>query len=419
MTEPRTPAAPRQRARGGGPAGAPERRHPPRPGTAWLARLGREPRRPLLQVLLVAVGLTALWRALLPLAAPACCDALEYVTMAADPDRPAPSPYSYRLFVPRLVHLLGGDPATTFHLVSLACLAATGPVVYLLARRLGAAHLPALLAMAGLLCTRAWTYYLINPYLSDPATLLGVAVGILALVSGLTWLIAPVGIALSGVRELFAGLAVPVWGWLRGRLGDLRALVVAGLVVLPGLLLYRWIVETVPSTGAKGLSAISPSTVVWIWEVWIAPDGLLWWLANAFALSLGCWWLLALPSMRDPGIRQLAWWLVPVFGQFLFGADWSRFALYAFPVVIPAAARTLGRLAPRRRDLVLALAGAQALTPLLDVAVGKPALNYPGPSLWVNVALMVATAAVLASGSGVMKRPRNRNRGSAAQGMGA
>jgi hypothetical protein len=364
---------------------------PAEPAARWLAR------HPLAQAVLASVGLTALWRALLPLAAPTCCDALEYTTMAADPGRAAPSPYSYRLFVPRLVHLLGGDPAGTFHLLSLACLAATGPLVYVLARRLGAGHRPALLAMAGLLCTRAWTYYVFNPYLSDPATMLLVAVAFVVLVAGPVWALAPVGMAFAGVRELFVGLALPIWGWLRGRLGWLRAALVTGLVLAPGFLLYRWIVAAVPSSGASGLSTISPGTVVWIWQVWIEPDGLVWWLANAFALSLGCWWLLALPSWREPWVGRLAWWLLPVFGQFLFGADWSRFALYAFPVVMPAAAITLGRLAPRRRAVLLGLAGAQALTPLLDAAVGAPTLNYPGPSLWVTVALMAATAAVLAT----------------------
>jgi hypothetical protein len=394
VTDPRTvPAAAERRTadRGTRPAGTPSA-----PG--WSPPWWRHLRRPLPQALLLSVGLTALWRALLPLAAPACCDALEYVTMAADPGRAAPSPYSYRLFVPRLVHLLGGDPTTTFHLLSLGCLAATGPLVYVLARRLGAAHPPALLAMAGLMCTRAWTYYLVNPYLSDPATMLLVAVAFVVLTSGFVWALVPVGLVFAGVRELFVGLALPVWGWLRGGIGSVRAAAAAVLVLVPAWLLYRWIVGNVPSSGASGLSTISLATVVWIWEVWIAPDGLAWWAANAFALSLGCWWLLTLPSWRDAGIRRLAWWLLPVFGQFLFGADWSRFALYAFPVAVPAAALALGRVAGRRRAVVLALAGAQALTPLLDAAVGKPTLNYPGPSLWVTVGLMAATAAALWAG---------------------
>src|SRR4029453_15790183 len=71
-----------------------------------------------LLALVVALVVTAIWRKGLALwVAP----------------RPSPawrSPYSSRVFVPWLTHLLGGPPKLTFDRISLACMVATGPLVY-------------------------------------------------------------------------------------------------------------------------------------------------------------------------------------------------------------------------------------------------------------------------------------------------
>jgi hypothetical protein len=200
----------------------------------------------LLLALLVALVVTAIWRKVLPLAVPRC-DAKQYLTMAADPTRLVKGPYAYRILIPYLTHRIGGDPQLTFERISLACMVATGPLVYALTRRLGSVHWVALLAMVGLLSSRAWVYYLYSPWLTDPAAMLLVAAAFLAIVSGWIWLLAPISVVFAGVRELFVGLAAPAFGWLRGRLGTLRAGIVAGLLVLPGWLVYRWIVNTVPS----------------------------------------------------------------------------------------------------------------------------------------------------------------------------
>jgi hypothetical protein len=276
-----------------------------------------------------------------------------------------------------------------------------------LARQLGASPASALIATAGLLCSRGWTFYLADPWLSDPAALLLAAAAFVALGADRLRALAAILVPLAGTREIFAGLALPAWAWLRRRLGGRTAAGAVALVMLPGCLVWAWIVATVPSTGLAGFGRLSAPVVAEVWRTRVTADG--WrWAANAFAMSLGSWWVLAAASWRDPRVRSLAWWLPAVFGQCLLGADWSRFALYAFCVVIPAAAVTLER-APRRGPL-LALLGAQAAVPLLDVLAGQPALNHPGPSLAVTVALMVTTAAVLlvpAAGGG---RPRGGRR---------
>ena len=346
-------------------------------------------------VLVVALVVTAVWRKLLPLSVPRCCDSRVYLTMAADPGHAVRSPYSSRVLLPWLTHRLGGDPKATFDRISLACMVATGPLVYALTRRLGAVPWVALLAMVGLLSSRAWVFYLYDPWLTDPAAMLLVAAAFLAIVSGRVWVVAPIGVVFAGVRELYLGLAAPAFGWLRGRLGAPRAALAAGLLVLPGWLVHRWIVRTVPSTGGRG-GGFLDQTIFGLgsWFSDRGGAGLL--LVVAVVLSFGCWWVLAVPSLGDGRLRPLLWWLVPVFGQFVFGGDWGRFVLYAFPIVIPAAALTLQRLRPPVRAVVLALLGLQLLTPLLDASPAEHMrLNQPGPSVPATAALMALTAAVL------------------------
>jgi hypothetical protein len=348
-----------------------------------------------LLALVVALVVTVIWRKVLPLSVPRCCDARVYLTMAADPSHAVRSPYSSRVFVPWLTHLLGGPPKLTFDRISLACMVATGPLVYAATRRLGAVHWAALLAMVGLLSSRAWVFYLYDPWLADPAAMLLVAAAFLAIVSGRVWVVALVGVVFAGVRELYLGLAAPAFGWLRGRLGTLRAALAAGLLVLPGWLVHQWIVRTVPSTGGRG-GGFLDQTVFGLGSWFSDRGGVGYLLVAAVVLSFGCWWVLAVPSLGDKGVRPLLWWLVPVFGQFVFGGDWGRFLLYAFPVAIPAAALTLQRLRPRVRAVVLAILGLQLLTPLLDMTPpDRMRLNQPGPSVAVTAALMAVTAAVL------------------------
>jgi hypothetical protein len=362
----------------------------------------------LLLALLVALAVTAVWRKVLPLSAPLCCDAKLYLTMAADPTQLVKSPYAHRVLIPYLTHWIGGDPQLTFDRISLACMVATGPLVYALTRRLGAVHWAALLAMVGLLSSRAWVYYLYSPWLTDPAAMLLVAAAFQAIVSGRVWLIAPISIVFAGVRELFVGLAAPAFGWMRSRLGTARAALAAALLVLPGWLVYRWIVNTIPSKDVPGGGGLRSHTIFGLGSWFEDRGGVGYLLVVAIVLSFGCWWVLAVPSLWDDRVRPLLWWLVPVFGQFIFGGDWGRFVLYAFPVVLPAAALTLQRLRPRLRAVIVTILGFQLLTPLLDMAPAEQMrLNNPGPAVPVTGVLMAVTVVVLVafSVSGHLWRP--------------
>jgi hypothetical protein len=341
----------------------------------------------------VAVALTLLWRLLSPLAGqPLCCDAGNYLRMAADPGEPVIRPHSSRVLVPWLTHLLGGAPAT-YHAISLACLAGALLVTYLLARRLGAGHGWALLAIVCLGCSRGWVFYLYDPYLSDPAAFVLLAGTFLALVRARpTWLVAPLLVLTAGARELFAGMALPIYAWLRRTRWDPRAALRTAALVAPAVAAYALVVVLAPSLPPVDYARPAGRVLGGILAKRMEQDGLLW-FASAFAMSLGVWWPLAIAGLRDAPIRRLAWWLLPVLANCLIGWDWSRYATYAFPVVMPAAALVLARAS--RKVVLLAALAVQALLPLVDLATGHLLLNQPGPSLPLSVLLMILVGVVL------------------------
>jgi len=82
----------------------------------------------------------------------------------------------------------------------------------------------------------------------------------------------------------------------------------------------------------------------------------------------------------------------------LIGWDWSRYAMYGFPVVMAAGAWTIAR-QRRYRPLLLALVAFQAVLPVVDFVAGKPTLDDPGPSLPISLLLILATIAVLFAGN--------------------
>jgi hypothetical protein len=54
----------------------------------------------------------------------------------------------------------------TYLLLTLGCLVASGPLVYLLCRRLGAAHWSAMAAIAGPWCSRGWAFFVADGQLT-------------------------------------------------------------------------------------------------------------------------------------------------------------------------------------------------------------------------------------------------------------
>jgi hypothetical protein len=343
---------------------------------------------------MLSASLTSLWLVVSPLAPqPVCCDAGEYLRLAGDPTSPMLRPYSMRVLVPWLTHALGGDVVTTFHTISLVCLGFAGWLVYLLARQLGVGHGYALLATAALLCSRGWLFFFYDPYLTEPAAFVLLAAAFLVLTRNRRiWLIAPLLVLMAATREQFIGFALPTYFWLRDRRLDWRALsqtiglLVPALVVFAALATLPKVLPPTPLSQPMGFA----------YTLGRRMDGDGWlWFGSAFAMSLGVWWPLAVASLRVDRFRRLSWWLVPVLAYLvLIGWDWSRYAMYAFPVVMVAGAWTIAH-QRRYRPLLLALVGFQALLPVVDFRVGKPTLDDPGPSLPISLLLILTTIAVL------------------------
>src|SRR6266536_1532254 len=290
----------------------------------------------------VAAFVTLFWRRVSPLApSPPCCDAGEYLRMAADPGQAVARPYSTRLLVPWLVHLLGTDPQRTYHAVSLVCLSVAGLLLYLLVRHFGPGHGTALLAMAALLSSRGWLFYLYDPYLSDPAAFLLLAACFLVLVRARrTWLVAPLLVPMAGTRELFAGFLLPLYQWLRRRRLDPMAALASLALLLPAAIAYAAVLKLAPSRPSVEYSNSYGAVLSDILHTRMREDGGLW-PGSAFAMSLGAWWPLAVASWR------------------------------------------------------LGLVGIQALLPLLDFAVGRPQLNHAGPSLPLGLLLIGVVTFIL------------------------
>jgi hypothetical protein len=287
----------------------------------------------------------------------------------------------------------GRDARRTYLLLSMGCLAASGPLAYLLCRRLGATHWSAMATTAGPRCSLGWVFFPFDPWLSDPAAFLLLAACFLALVAGWLWALPPLAMLLATTRELAVGLVLPVYVFLARRRMDLFAAAVALTTAVAAAVSYRAVVAAVPQSGVVALGGVNLGSMRYAYEHRVANGNAWPWVANTFAMSLGCLGVLAVAASGARAIHRLAWWLVPVAGMFLLGYDWSRFAMYAFPVVVPAAALALQR--ARRRPLLLGLLAAQALVPLVDVADGQLTLNNPGPSLAFTVILMTLTALAL------------------------
>jgi hypothetical protein len=350
------------------------------------------------QAALLSAALTGFWLLVSPLAEqPVCCDAGEYLRLAEDPTGPILRPYSMRVLVPWLVHALGGDVVTTFHAVSLVCLAAAGWLTYLLARQLGVRHGYALLATAGLLCSRGWLFFFYDPYLTEPAAFLLLVAAFLVLVRNRRiWLIAPLLVLMAATREQFVGFALPTYFWLRQRRLDWRALSQTVALLAPALVVFAALATLPKVLPPTPLS--QPMGFAYTLGRRMEGDGWLW-FGSAFAMSLGVWWPLAVASLRVDRFRRLSWWLLPVLSYLvLIGWDWSRYAMYAFPVVMVAGAWTIAH-QRRYRSALVALVAFQAVVPVVDFLAGKPTLDDPGPSLPISLLLILATIAVLVVGN--------------------
>lgn len=339
----------------------------------------------------LSVAVTLLARLLIPVVERFGGDDRHYVAMAIDPTHPVPTPFALRVLTPWLVHVIGTDPLPTFHLISLGFLAAGGFFTYLIARGIGAGHGAGLLAVVGLLTLRAWLFFVYNPYLSDPSAMALTAAAFATLVWGATTVIPAIAAVWALSRELWAGFAFPAYMWLRHRLFDMRAVARVALMLLPALIIYEMVIQLAPQVSSERIGNISWLVIQNVLEERLTPD-LGWYLAYTFAGSLGVWWVLSLGAATSGG--ALWWWMVPVFGQFILGTDWARYAILAFVVVVPVGAIAVWR--HPRRNALLGIVALQLVATAADVMVDdRLKLNQIQPSFFITVILMIVTVMVL------------------------
>lgn len=345
----------------------------------------------------VGVGLlvTVAWILYLPLVhySWAGGDTTTYLAMAADPKGVHWVPLAYRGLEPWLAHAIGGPDhyVGAFMYLTWVSLFLAGIALYLMIRRLGGPHAAGLVGMAGAMSLPMWTHLIYDPYLVDAPALALLAWSMLALING--WFaILPLLLVLTGLaRETVIGFTVPIYMWLRERWVDLHAGWRTALFMAPAVVV-TWAIRqgTTYDSDSSTLGLMKYGLLQYVGTEVVARP--LFFLTYGIAGSLGLWWVLGLYGRKHGG--RLWWMLVPVFAQWLFGSDYGRYALYAFPVVVAAGAVAVW--AHPRRNLLLALVAVQALVAIVDVEVGAgPRLYFLLPSTWIALGLMVVAAVIL------------------------
>jgi hypothetical protein len=355
----------------------------------------------------VGLVVTAAWILYLPLIdyRTAGGDTTTYLEMARDPKGAHWVPLAFRGLEPWLAHAIGGPDhyVGAFMWLTYGSLVLAGVALYLIVRRLGGPHPAGLVGMAGAMSLPMWTHFLFDPYLVDGPALALLAWSMLALING-WYAVLPLLLVVTGVaRETVVGFALPIYMWLRQHTPlfplrrnlrawvDLSAAWRTILYVAPALVTIwamRQAATYLEDSSTLGLMKYGLLQYVGT-EVVPRP---LFFLTYGIAGSLGLWWVLGLYGRRHGG--RLWWMLVPVFAQWLFGSDYGRYALYAFPVVV--AAGVIAVWEHPRRTLLLALVVVQSLVTIVDVELGRgPRLYTLLPSTWIALGLMALAAVIL------------------------
>ena len=342
----------------------------------------------------LAIAVVVAWVLALPLVPyqTAAGDTTTYLAMAENPQGTHWVPLAYRVLEPWLAHALGGSHyVTAFNYLTWGSLAAAGVALYLICRRLGGAHGAGLVGMVGVMSLPMWLFLVYVPYLVDGPALALLAWSMLALING-WYAVLPLLLLLTGLaRETVIGFAVPVYMWLRTRWVDLGAFWRTAMFFAPAAVVTWAIRQPGDYEGASSTLGLMKYGLTQYVGTEVVPR-VPFFLTYGIAGSLGMWWVLGLYGRRHGG--RLWWMLVPVFAQWLFGSDYGRYALYAFPVVVACGAVALWQ--HPRRAILLVLVGLQSLAVFADLAIaGAMHLYVLAPSTWIALGLAAVAAVVL------------------------
>ena len=343
----------------------------------------------------LAIAVVVAWVLVLPLVPYQIAggDTTTYLAMAENPGGIHWVPLAYRVLEPWLAHALGGSAhyVTAFNFLTWGSLAAAGVALYLICRRLGGAHGAGLVGMVGVMSLPMWLFLVYVPYLVDGPALALMAWSMLALING--WFaVLPLLLLLTGLaRETVIGFALPVYMWLRARWVDPGAFWRTAMFIAPAFVVTWAIRQPAVYGGASSTLGLMKYGLTQYVGTEVVPR-VPFFLTYGIAGSLGMWWVLGLYGRRHGG--RLWWMLVPVFAQWLFGSDYGRYALYAFPVVVACGAIALWQ--HPRRVLLLVLVGLQSLAVFADLAIaGAMHLYVLAPSTWIALGLAAVAAVVL------------------------
>ncbi len=370
--------------------------------SGWRSRLDRAMRagaacgpRELALAIGVAVAVMVGWIIYLPLASyqTAGGDTTTYLQMAQNPKGAYWVPLAYRGLEPWLAHALGGAShyVEAFQLLTWASLVAAAVALYLICRRLGGTHAAGLVGLVGVMSLPMWLFLVYVPYLVDGPALALMSWSMLALING--WFaVLPLLLVVTGLaRETVIGFAVPIYMWMRQRWVDLGAGWKTTAIIAPAFVV-TWATRQAASyyMDSSTLGLMKYGLLQYVGHD-VVPRPLFF-LTYGIAGSLGLWWVLGLYGRRHGG--RLWWLLVPVFAQWLFGSDYGRYALYAFPVVVAVGAIAVWQ--HPRRIVLLGLVTVQSLSTVADIQIrGFQHLYQIQPSTWISLALMVLAVPIL------------------------
>lgn len=274
-----------------------------------------------------------------------------YQLMSQDPGATHTFPFAYRLGVPTLVHVLPFDSTFSFSAIAWLSTALCGGLMFVLLRRFGVSRwLATALALCLVLCPPLLVVSLRQGRGIDPASLLVMIAGTLAIVDRRPVALAAIVLVGAFVREstlFLIPFAYAVWA---ARPLDREAARDALAAGLPGIVAYAALRLALPTVGREqviGYDSLLGGRWTVVRETLREP-----WLAIRRVVSaFGPLWIVAPFALRDLSFARRGLVLVALCAvSMTFAQDWGRIVLLAAPVIYVAAAHVLNP----RRELAIA-----------------------------------------------------------------